>query len=158
MAFHDFETRRLDGTPASLGAYRGKVALVVNTASECGLTPQYEGLQKLHEAYGPRGLAVLGFPSNDFGAQEPGTAEQIQGFCQRNYGVGFDMFEKVPVKGEGQAPLYAWLTDGDKQPIQWNFEKFLIGKDGTVLARFAPNVVPEDPAVVGAIEEALSKG
>ena len=153
--FHDFAVKRLDGTPASLSAYQGRPALVVNTASECGLTPQYEGLQKLHEAYGPQGLAVLGFPSNDFGAQEPGTGEQIQAFCQRNYGVGFDMFEKVPVKGDGQAPLYGWLTDADASPIQWNFEKFLIGKDGQVRQRFAPTVSPDDPALIAAIEAAL---
>lgn len=154
--FHAFESRRLDGTPVSLGAYAGKVALVVNTASECGLTPQYEGLQALHEKYATRGLAVLGFPSNDFGAQEPGGPEQIQAFCQRNYGVGFDMFEKIPVKGADQAPLYRWLTDGDQQPIRWNFEKFLIGPDGQVIGRFAPDTAPDDPALLEAIEQSLT--
>lgn len=155
--FHDFEARRLDGTPVSMLSYKGRPALVVNTASECGLTPQYAGLQALHEKYGPQGLAVLGFPSNDFGAQEPGTHEQIQAFCQKNYGVGFDMFEKIPVKGAGQDPLYKWLTDGDKQPIQWNFEKFLIGKDGQVKQRFAPTTTPDDPALAAAIEAALAE-
>jgi glutathione peroxidase len=129
----DFNVKRLDGAPANLKEYKGKVVLIVNTASECGLTPQYAGLERLHEKYKDRGLAILGFPSNDFGRQEPGTDAQISEFCRTSYGVDFDMFSKIVVKGPGQAPLYETLTTlpGFSGEIEWNFEKFLVGRDGT---------------------------
>lgn len=153
----NFNVKRLDGTPADLNEYKGKVVLIVNTASECGLTPQYAGLERLHEKYKDRGLAVLGFPSNDFGAQEPGSDPQIAEFCKANYGVEFDMFSKVAVKGPEKAPLYQTLTatPGFSGEIEWNFEKFLLGRDGAVIARFKPPVEPESAEVVQAIESAL---
>lgn len=151
----------LDGSETDPEAYRGKVLLIVNVASKCGLTPQYAGLQGLHEQYADQGLAVLGFPCNQFGRQEPGDATQIQSFCQENYGVGFDMFEKVEVNGDGACELYKFLTAQATEPqgpgdISWNFEKFLIGRDGTVLARFSPRTQPNDPKLTEAIEAALS--
>ncbi|MBO9541087.1 glutathione peroxidase [bacterium] len=154
---YDFQVKRLNGTPVTLSDYRGKVLLIVNTASECGLTPQYKGLQELHEAYQAQGLQVLGFPSNDFGAQEPGTNEQIGQFCAANYGVGFDMFAKIPVKGESQAPLYQYLTSqpGAEGEIRWNFDKFLVDRSGKVIKRFHPKTEPTDPEIVTAIQEAL---
>ncbi len=157
---HDFTTTTIDGTAQPLRAYEGKVALIVNVASECGLTPQYAGLEQLHERYGDRGLAVLGFPCNQFGAQEPGTEAEIQAFCTTSYGVRFPMFAKVEVNGPGAHPLYQWLTSQDTQPegagaIHWNFGKFLVGKDGRVIARFAPTVKPDAPELVRAIEQAL---
>jgi glutathione peroxidase len=157
---HDFSARTIDGKTRSLADYRGKVALIVNVASECGLTPQYKGLEELHEAYAAKGLAVLGFPANEFGAQEPGTEQQIQTFCTTKYGVKFDMFAKVKVKGAGIDPLFAFLTSAEHNPkfsgdIKWNFNKFLVGKDGTVLARFEPQVEPTSADVKGAIEKAL---
>src|SRR5690606_26075551 len=150
----------LDGKEADLSQYKGKVVLVVNVASECGLTGQYEGLQELHEKLGAKGLAVLGFPANEFGAQEPGSNDEIAKFCKKNYGVEFDMFAKVVVKGDGICPLYAYLTGKDTNekfagPITWNFEKFLIGRDGQVIARFAPRVEPTSEEVMKAIEAAL---
>lgn len=158
----------LDGKEVDLNKYRGKVVLVVNTASECGLTPQYEGLQALHEKYSKDGLAVIGFPCNQFGKQEPGTAKEIAEFCQQNYNVSFDMFAKVKVNDEGQCDLYKFLTnqkiryftpDGVKDDfngkIAWNFEKFLIGRDGQVLARFHPRVDPESDELVEAISAEL---
>jgi glutathione peroxidase len=152
----DISVSRIDGTPASLADFRGQVLLVVNVASKCGLTPQYAGLEKLYARYRDRGFAVLGFPANEFGAQEPGSNSEIATFCQTRFGVQFPMFEKIVVKGAGIHPLYAELTkaapSGD---IQWNFEKFLIGRDGTVMARFAPTVTPDDPALIAAIERAL---
>ncbi len=153
--FHDFTMKTIDGQEQSLGAYEGKAALVVNVASKCGLTPQYEGLEKLHEKY--EGLAVLGFPCNQFGAQEPGTEGEIQEFCTTNYGVQFPMFAKIEVNGEGAHPLYRWLKEeaADHGDIEWNFAKFLIGKDGTLLARFAPTVAPDSPELVQAIERAI---
>ena len=155
-AILDHDVRRIDGTPGALAALKGQVLLVVNVASECGLTPQYGGLETLYETYRDRGFAVLGFPANEFGAQEPGTNTEIQQFCRTSFGVQFPMFEKVVVKGAGQHPLFAALvaaTGG--ADISWNFEKFLIGRDGAVAGRFAPTVKPDDPALVAAIEAAL---
>ena len=159
-SIHEIELPMLSGKPASLSAYAGKVVLAVNTASKCGLTPQYEGLQKLNDTYSARGFTVLGFPSNQFFHQEPGSAEEIQSFCSINYGVTFPMFAKLDVKGEGQHPLYKILSEfpddaGKAGNVTWNFEKFLVGKDGRVVRRFRPKVVPEDPAVVEAIESLL---
>jgi len=158
----NFKMTRLDGKPANLSAYQGKVVMVVNVASECGLTPQYKQLEFLHEKYGEKGLAVLGFPANEFGAQEPGTDAEIATFCKANYDVKFDMFSKVVVKGEGQCPLYKFLTSKETDPkfageITWNFEKFLIGRDGDVVARFAPKVKPDAEEVIKAIETELAK-
>ena len=152
---------RIDGAPDTLGAHAGKVLLIVNVASKCGLTPQYAGLEKLHETYAARGLAVLGFPCNQFGGQEPGSEAQIADFCTTNYGVKFPMFSKLEVNGETRAPLYAWLTQEQTQPdgpgdVLWNFAKFLVGKDGKVVARFNPRVAPDAPELVAAIEKALA--
>jgi glutathione peroxidase len=174
--------RRIDGSETNLAEFDGKVALVVNVASECGLTPQYAGLETLYERYRDRGLVVLGFPANEFGAQEPGTNSEIATFCETSFGVQFPMFEKIVVKGDGQHPLYAELTtvqphaqakpdstlreklekggrlagsrDND---IMWNFEKFVIGRHGDVVARIAPDVTPEDSLLVGIIEAELAK-
>lgn len=150
----------LNGKPASLSAYAGKVVLAVNTASKCGLTPQYEGLQKLHDRYSPQGFTVLGFPCNQFFHQEPGGADEIESFCSINYGVTFPLFAKLDVKGARQHPLYAILSDfpddaGKAGNVTWNFEKFLVDKDGQVVRRFRPKVVPEDPQIVEAIESLL---
>ena len=155
-----FKMKAIDGKEVDLGRYKGKVVLVVNTASECGLTPQYAQLEALHEKYGPQGLAVLGFPCNQFGQQEPGNEQAIQQFCQKNYGVKFDMFSKVEVNGDGASPLYKYLTALETKPkgsgpISWNFEKFLIGRDGTVIARFDPRTKPDAPELVAAIEAQL---
>jgi glutathione peroxidase len=157
---YEFSVKTIDGSPKSLGDYRGKALLIVNVASRCGLTPQYEGLEQLHEAYGSRGLAVLGFPANEFGAQEPGSNDQIKEFCTSRYGVKFDMFAKVKVKGPGIDPLFLYLTSKETDAafagdIKWNFNKFLIGRDGSVLARFEPQVEPTSPEVKRAIEKAL---
>lgn len=156
MSLYDLETKRLDGTPADLGEYRGKVTLVVNVASECGFTPQYAGLQTLHDELASEGFAVLGFPSNEFGGQEPGSAEQIKTFCERNYGVSFPLFAKGETQpGPGQSPVYAFLTTGGEVP-NWNFCKYLVGKDGTPRAFFPSNVAPEDRRLRQAINEALA--
>jgi glutathione peroxidase len=156
MSLYDLSAQRLDGRPGDLHDYRGKVTLVVNVASECGFTPQYAGLQKLHEALAPEGFAVLAFPSNEFGGQEPGAPEQIAGFCQRTYGVTFPMFAKVETKpGGGQSPVYAFLTAGGDVP-NWNFCKYLVGKDGTVRAFFPSNVAPDARKLHQAINEALA--
>jgi len=156
-AFYDFPVQKLDGSKADLKDFAGKVVLVVNTASQCGLTPQYEGLETLYEKYGAKGFVVLGFPSNQFGAQEPGSAEQIQSFCNSNYKVTFPLFAKTDVNGPNAHPLYTWLKEhapGEgAEDIGWNFAKFLVGKDGKVIARYAPTTVPS--AIGGAIEEAL---
>jgi len=157
---YDISLRTLDGKAASLADYRGKAVLVVNVASKCGLTPQYTGLQALHERYAARGFSVLGFPCNQFGAQEPGTAEQISDFCSTNYGVTFPLFEKLAVNGPDRHPLYVELTQvadgaGKAGDIEWNFEKFLITPRGEV-TRFRPKTKPDDPALVSAIEGALS--
>ena len=152
----------LDGKPVNLLKYQGTVVLMVNVASQCGFTPQYEGLQELHRRYAAQGLRILGFPSNDFGAQEPGTNTEIAEFCQKNYGVQFDMFSKIFVLGSSKAPLYQFLTTPRTNPkfageVEWNFEKFLIGRDGEVIGRFKSPVEPLAPEMVRAIEAALSK-
>jgi glutathione peroxidase len=156
---YDFSAKTLGGPPKSLDAYRGKVVLVVNTASECGFTPQYEGLEALSRKYRDKGLEVLGFPCNQFGAQEPGDAAQIGAFCEKNYGVSFQMFEKVEVNGAGAHPLYKWLTHSapgilGTEAIKWNFTKFLLGRDGKVFKRYATATKPE--AIAGDIERLLS--
>ncbi len=158
----DFKAKTITGKEVELSKYQGKVVLVVNVASKCGLTPQYEQLQALHKKYGEQGLAILGFPCNQFREQEPGTAEEIQEFCKVNYGVQFDLFEKIEVNGDGASPLYKHLTGLETKPqgpgkISWNFEKFLIGRDGQVVARFAPKTKPDDPEVIKAIEAELAK-
>lgn len=158
----NFKMKSLTGKEVDLSKYRGKVVLIVNVASQCGLTPQYEGLEELHEKYAGQGLAVLGFPANEFGKQEPGEDSEIAEFCQQNYGVKFDMFSKVVVKGEGQCPLYKFLTSKESDPkfpgdITWNFEKFLINRDGEIVDRFAPKVKPDSQEVVSAIENELAK-
>src|ERR1700683_5396488 len=160
MALYDIPIHTLQGDDTSLGQYKGKTLLLVNVASKCGLTPQYEGLERLQKEYGDRGFSVRGVPCNQFMGQEPGTAEEIEEFCSTTYGVTFPMFEKIEVNGEGQHPIYNELTavpdaDGAAGDVQWNFEKFLIGPDGAVLARFRPRTVPDDPAVLAAIEKHL---
>jgi glutathione peroxidase len=149
----------LSGDETSLAAFDGKAILAVNVASKCGLTPQYTGLEELQQKYSDRGFTVVGFPCNQFGGQEPGSADEIATFCSTNYGVTFPLMEKIDVNGDDRHPIYAELTDvadaeGHTGDIRWNFEKFLIGPDGTV-TRFAPTVTPEDPALVGAIESSL---
>lgn len=157
-----FKMKSLDGKQVDLSKYKGKVVLIVNVASYCGNTPQYEGLEDLHEKYADQGLAVLGFPANEFGKQEPGSDKEIAEFCDKKYGVKFDMFSKVVVKGEGQCPLYKYLTSDETDPkfagdVSWNFEKFLIGRDGQVAARFSPKTKPESKEVVSTIERELAK-
>jgi glutathione peroxidase len=161
-SIYDFSARTIDGTPKKLADYRGKVLLVVNVASQCGLTPQYKGLEALREEYGARGLDVLGFPANEFGAQEPGSEAQIKEFCETRYGVKFDMFAKVKVKGPGIDPIFEYLTSKESNPafggdIKWNFNKFLVGKDGALLGRFEPHVEPTSPEVKAAVEKALEQ-
>ncbi|MDK6079115.1 glutathione peroxidase [Massilia varians] len=148
--------RLQDDAPQDLCQYAGKVVLVVNTASYCGFTKQYEGLEKLYAKYGGRGLVVLGFPSNDFGKQEPGNAKEIADFCFNTYGVKFPMFAKSSVTGPEANPLHASLTKATGQAPKWNFTKYLIGRDGKVLEYFPSKVTPEDPALVGKIEQALT--
>jgi glutathione peroxidase len=161
MALYDVAISDLDGRPADLGDYRGKALLLVNVASQCGLTPQYAGLQQLHETYGGKGFEVLGFPCNQFLGQEPGTSDEIKAFCETSYGVTFPLFEKIDVNGEHRHELYEQLVDvpdsadGHTGDIRWNFEKFLVSPSGEVVARFNPTVVPEDPALVDAIERTL---
>jgi glutathione peroxidase len=155
----DIKIHTIDGKPTSLGDYKGKVVLLVNVASKCGLTPQYEALQKLQEKYAAKGFTVVGVPCNDFGGQEPGTTEEIQKFCKDNYQVSFPLLEKIHVKGTEQHPLYARLTGPDAEfpgDIKWNFGKFLIGKDGKVLKRFEPQTKPDSTEVSSAIEAALA--
>jgi glutathione peroxidase len=161
MSIYDVDINALDGSPAALKDLEGKAVLVVNVASRCGLTPQYEGLERLHEQLADRGFSVLGVPCNQFLGQEPGTAEEIAEFCSTTYGVSFPLTEKIDVNGDDRDPVYAELTqtadaEGHTGDIRWNFEKFLVGGDGTVLARFAPQTTPDDPAVVSAIESALA--
>lgn len=180
-ALYDIPVRRIDGSSASLGDYKGKVMLIVNVASKCGLTPQYADLEKVYEDYRDRGLVVLGFPANEFAGQEPGTNGEIQQFCHSKFGVQFPMFEKIVVKGEGQHPLYRKLVEqcpraqakpesalrktldshglGPKNDtdIMWNFEKFLVNRQGKVVARFAPDFNPQDAEVKNAIEAELGK-
>jgi glutathione peroxidase len=158
-ALHDFSARQIDGQELALSSLKGRVVLVVNTASACGFTPQFAGLQQLHERYGERGLSVIGFPCNQFGGQDPGADEQILGFCQKNYGVGFAMMSKVEVNGPGAHPLFQWLTRSapgilGTQAIKWNFTKFLIGKDGQVIKRYGSMDKPE--SLQADIEAALT--
>lgn len=177
---YEFSLRRINGEETSLSKYAGKVLLMVNLASECGLTPQYEGLEKVYEHYRSQGFEVLGFPANEFGAQEPGSNEEIKEFCQTKFGVKFPMFEKIVVKGEAQHPLYKHLTDyrpkaqvkdsgafeeklkkhgiqrENPADILWNFEKFLVNKKGQVVERFSPDITPEDPIITAAIEKELA--
>jgi len=161
VTVHDIEVQTLAGAPAKLGDFAGSCMLVVNVASKCGLTPQYEGLQRLYDRFSGRGFTVAGFPCNQFGAQEPGTPEEISEFCSVNYGVTFPMFGKIDVNGPDRHPLYAELTavpdaKGKAGDIQWNFEKFLIGPDGEIIGRFRPQTDPESPELVEAIEASLS--
>ena len=157
---YDFSAKSLGGKEEiPLSRYQGKVALVVNTASQCGLTPQYTGLEELHKKYHAEGLEVLGFPCNQFGSQEPGTAEEIGAFCTKNYGVTFQMFDKIDVNGANAHPLYKWLTSSapgilGTEAIKWNFGKFLVGKDGSIIKRYAPTTSPKD--VAADIEKALA--
>ena len=160
MSLYETEIRSLDGKSGKLAEQQGKVTLMVNVASKCGLTPQYTGLEKIYEKYADRGFAVLAFPSNQFGAQEPGTPEEIAEFCTANYGVTFPIFEKIDVNGDDRHLLYAELektadSEGHDGDIRWNFEKFLVGRDGDVIARFSPMVDPEAPELIEAIEKAL---
>jgi glutathione peroxidase len=158
---YEFSIKTIDGKPKTLADYEGKVLLIVNVASKCGFTKQYEGLEKLHEKYGPKGLAVLGFPANEFGSQEPGSDEQIQTFCTTQYGVKFDMLSKVKVKGPGIDPLFAYLTNLETNPkfggdIKWNFTKFTVGRTGEIIGRFEPKVEPTSAELENAIQAALA--
>ncbi|MFN0055564.1 MAG: glutathione peroxidase [Planctomycetales bacterium] len=158
----NFKMKKLDGKEVNLADYKGKVVLFVNVASQCGLTKQYKELEELHETYGKDGLAIIGVPANEFGKQEPGSDEEIATFCKSNYGVKFDMLSKVVVKGEGICPLYKHLTSKESNPkfageITWNFEKFVVGRNGEVVARFAPRVVPTADEVVETIKAELAK-
>ena len=160
MSIYEQQINTLEGSPAELSQYAGKATLVVNVASKCGLTPQYEAMEKLYEEYRDRGLVVIGFPCNQFMGQEPGTAEEIREFCDTSYHVTFPITEKIDVNGAQQHPVYAELTqtadaDGEAGDVKWNFEKFLVAPDGTVAARFRPQVTPDDPAVIAAIEANL---
>lgn len=159
-SIYDVELKRLDGKPESLSVYSGKVMLAVNVASRCGFTPQYAGLQALQDRYAGQGLVVAGFPCNQFFHQEPGTAEQIQEFCSLNYGVTFPLFAKLDVKGPNQHPLYKMLAgavdeSGKAGDVRWNFEKFVVGRDGRVMRRFRSRVTPDDPRLVASIESLL---
>jgi glutathione peroxidase len=152
---YEFTLSSIDGQPAPLAAYKGKVLLLVNVASKCGFTPQYTALEALYEKYKDQGLVVIGFPANNFMAQEPGTNEEIKTFCSRKYNVTFPMYSKISVKGDDKAALYQYLTTTGGGEIKWNFTKFLVGKDGSIIARFEPKVTPDSPEVVAAIEKAL---
>jgi glutathione peroxidase len=161
MALYDIPIHTLQGDDATLGEYEGKTLLLVNVASKCGLTPQYEGLERLQKTYGDRGFSVIGFPCNQFMGQEPGTSEEIAQFCSATYGVTFPLMEKIEVNGEGRHPIYAELTqkedaEGSAGDITWNFEKFLLSPQGDIVARYRPQVEPEDPTVVGDIEAQLT--
>ena len=154
-SFYALKATALSGAPVDLKSYEGKVTLVVNTASQCGFTPQYKGLQALHTELAPKGFTVLGFPSNDFGGQEPGSAQEIKTFCEKNYGVTFPMFSKVVTQaGPEQSPIYTWLGQSGNLP-KWNFSKYLIGKNGKILAFFPSNVTPQSPELRQAIDKAL---
>lgn len=154
---YEYKVKTIDGKEKSMGEYKGQALLIVNVASLCGFTPQYEGLEALQKKYGAKGFKVLGFPANEFGKQEPGSDAEIKQFCRTKFGVDFDLFSKIVVKGDGQHPLYKFLTteSGHNGDITWNFEKFLVGKDGKILARFSPDDAPESKTVVSAIEKAL---
>jgi len=159
---YDHSIKTLKGAPSGLAEHRGKALLLVNVASKCGLTKQYSGLEELHEKYGDKGFAVLGFPCNQFGGQEPGSAEEIETFCSATYGVTFPMFEKIDVNGEARHPLYDELTKikddaGEAGDIIWNFEKFVVSADGNTIRRFRPTTKPDDAGLVAAIEQALPK-
>ena len=161
MSVYDVPINSLDGDAGVLAEQKGKVTLLVNVASFCGLTPQYEGLESLYERFGPQGFSIVGIPCNQFGAQEPGTADEIKTFCSTNFNVTFPLSEKIEVNGDGRHPLYQQLTskpdvEGHTGDIRWNFEKFLVSRDGEVLERFSPMVEPENADVVGAIEKALA--
>jgi glutathione peroxidase len=160
MTIYDIPLHTIDGEASSLAPYAGKTVLVVNVASKCGLTPQYEGLEQLQKTYEGRGFSVVGFPCNQFAGQEPGTAEEIQTFCSTTYGVTFPLFEKIEVNGPGRHPLYDELTavadaDGEAGDIQWNFEKFVVAPDGSVVSRFRPRTQPDAPEVISVIEAQL---
>jgi glutathione peroxidase len=154
---HEFTLPSIDGAAAPLAAYKGKTVLIVNVASQCGYTPQYEGLEALYEKYKDRGLVVLGFPANNFGGQEPGTNQEIKTFCTRNYKVTFPMYGKISVAGADQAPLYKFLTDASGDAIRWNFTKILVDGNGKLIQRFESDVEPESKELVGAVERALKK-
>lgn len=158
-SFYDFTMNSLEGKPVPLKEFKGKVVLVVNVASKCGLTPQYSGLEALYEKYKGKGLVVLGFPANQFMGQEPGTSEEIRKFCSTKYNVTFPMFSKIVVKGRDIHPLYQWLIDqsGRKDDIEWNFAKFLVNKQGQVVGRFAPTMKPTSNDIIAAIEAELAK-
>ena len=158
-SIYDITANTLNGEPLSLSAFKGKVLLIVNTASKCGFTPQFEGLEALHEAHAAKGLAVLGFPCNQFGGQDPGSDAEIAQFCSTKYGVTFPMFSKIVVKGSGIAPLYKTLTEAANPAgdVKWNFEKFLIGRDGAIIGRYKSGVGPDDATLKAAIEAALGK-
>jgi glutathione peroxidase len=158
----DFQVTSIDGKPVDLSKYKGKVVLFVNVASHCGHTKQYANLENLHKKYSAAGLEILGFPANEFGAQEPGTNDEIAEFCKTKYSVDFPMFSKIVVKGEGIDPLYQYLTSPETDPqhagpVTWNFEKFLVGRDGQIVARFQPKINPESDEVVKTIETELAK-
>jgi glutathione peroxidase len=178
QSIYDFTVKRIDGVSSALREYEGKTILIVNVASKCGLTPQYEGLKKLYDQYRNKGLVVLGFPANEFLGQEPGTNAEIQEFCQKSFGVNFPMHEKIIVKGDGQHPLYKFLTTqkpqatlkpngtlierlmaknliGKAHEIKWNFEKFLVNKQGVIVERFSPELEPLNPIIIKAIEQTL---
>jgi glutathione peroxidase len=159
---HEFRMQAIDGKTVTLSQFKGQVMLVVNVASRCGFTPQYEGLEKLYETYKSQGFVILGFPANNFGEQEPGTDAEIQTFCKSKYSVTFPMFSKISVTGADKAPLYRFLTDTAAHPqtggeIQWNFTKFLVDRDGKVLQRFEPDVEPLSGEIVSAVETAVKK-
>jgi len=160
-SMYEFSMKDIDGETVPLNSFKGRVTMIVNTASKCGLTPQYEGLQRLYDRYRDRGFVVLGFPANIFLGQEPGSDAEIKDFCTLNYNVTFPMFSKISVKGGDQHPFYTYLTHKETNPqfagdITWNFEKFLIDKDGRIIGRFAPSTLPEDPSIVTAVESTLA--
>jgi len=160
MSILDLPIHRLDGSPSTLGSFGAKAYLVVNVASKCGLTPQYTGLEDLQKRYGGKGLSVVGVPCNQFAGQEPGSPDEIASFCSVTYGVTFPLTEKIDVNGDGRHPIYGELTkvadaEGTSGDIRWNFEKFLVAGDGRIVARFSPMVAPDDPSIVGAIENLL---
>ena len=154
-SIYDFTVKSIDGAETPLESFKGKAVLLVNVASQCGFTPQYQGLEALYRKYKDKGLVIVGIPANNFGAQEPGTNEEIKAFCSRKYDVTFPMMSKVSVKGDGIVPLYSYLTSETGGDIKWNFTKFLIGKDGKIVQRFEPAVKPDSNELVGAVEKAL---